>query len=255
MSSELTADLIVSLATPEDPQLTRDGNRVAWVASAYGQEGEHPERAIWVAPTDGSAMGRAFTAGTGEHTHPRWSPDGDTLAFLSDRTERGVLSLYAMPAHGGEARALVTRKRSIASFAWSPDGSKIAFVAPDEPTEDDKRRKTERDDADVRGERWQYARAWLLNIASGAVAGLPTGDMHVQELAWSPDGTQIAYLARPTPELDDQHQAAVFVMPANDGEPRRICDTVGGGGQIAWVNREYIGDVLVWIGPREATPQ
>jgi len=254
-TADLTADLIVALAAPDDPQLTQDGSYVAWVASGYGQEGDHPERAIWVAPTDGSQMGRQFTTGAGEDTHPRWAPDGDTLAFLSDRAERGVLSLYAMPARGGEGRTLARRKRSIADFAWSPDGTHIALIAPDEPTEDDERRKKERDDADMRGERWQYARLRLLDVASGAITDLPTGDVHVTACAWCPDGTRLAYLARPTPDLDDRHQTAVYTIGAIEGASRHLCNTVGGGDQIAWTTTDFVGDTLVWIGPREAMAQ
>lgn len=257
MSTELTAALIVSLAAPDDPQLTPDGSRVAWVAAAYGQEGDHAERTIWVAPTDGSAMGRQFTQGGGQDEHPRWSPDGSHLAFLSNRTERGTLSLWVMPATGGEARSLVTRrkKRGVAAFAWSPDGTRIACIAPDEATEEDERRERERDDADVRGERWRFARLHLVDVATGTVTPLPTGDVHVTECAWSPDGGRIAYLAQPTPELDDRLRGAVYTVAPSGGEPRHVCDTVGGGSQLAWTQFEAIGDALVWVGPHEPEPQ
>jgi len=45
------------------------------------------------------------------------------------------------------------------------------------------------------------------------------------------------------------------VIPASGGEPRHICNTVGGGSQLAWAVGGFVGDMLVWIGPREATPQ
>ncbi len=253
--TELTPELIVALAAPDDPQLSPDGGRVAWVAANYGQEGDHAERSIWVAPTDGGALGRRFAGGNGQDEHPRWSPDGSHLAFLSDRDKRGTLALYVISAGGGEARPLVQRKRGIAGFAWSPDGGCIAFIAPDEPTDDDERRERERDDADVRGARWQYARLWLADATTGAVTPLPTGDTHVTECAWSPDGAAVAYLAQPTPDLDDRLHTTVYTIAPDGGEPRHVCGTAGGASQLAWSTGEHGGETLVWVGPHEPEPQ
>lgn len=255
MSDQLTEDLIVSLAQPTDPRLTADGSRVAYVASCYGQEGDHPESTIWVAPTNGDAMVRPFTAGGGEDTHPRWSPDGQTLAFLSDRAEHGTLALYAIPARGGEPTCLHKRKRGIAAFAWSPDGARIVFAAPDDPTDEDERRERERDDADVYGERWQYHHLHILDRATGQVTTLPTGDIHVSDFAWSPDGTRIAYFARRTPELDEGRQTDLFVIEVAREKVSHVCRTVGGGHNLAWGTTEWVGEVLVYVGSYEQTPQ
>ena len=254
MPTPLTEDVIVSLAYPDDPQLSPDGSRVAYIAACYGQEDDHPEGTIWVAPTDGAAMTRQWTFGNGRDDTPRWSPDGRTLAFLSDRAKRGTKALYRMPASGGEAEKLVGRKESIESFAWSPDGTRVAFLAPDDPTDADERREKERDDADVDGERWAYHRLHILDLANSAVTVLPTGDMHVTECAWSPDGATIAYLAQPTPELDDRHKTAIFTISATRGEARHICETTGGS-NLAWGISEAIGDLLVFVSPLELTPQ
>ena len=50
MPTPLTEEMVVSLAYPDDPQLSPDGSRVAYVAACYGQEGDHLDGAIWVAP-------------------------------------------------------------------------------------------------------------------------------------------------------------------------------------------------------------
>src|SRR5688572_20639049 len=169
-------DLIVSLAAPTDPQLSPDGSRVAYVADPYGQDGDHPQGSIWIAPSDGSAPAQRLTGDEARNESPRWSPDGLTLAFLSDRTERGVKALYRIPVDGGEATLLHRRKKSVGVFAWSPDGMRIAFTALDEPTEEDERRERDRDDGAVYGKRWPNARLCILEIAGGSVTMLPTGD-------------------------------------------------------------------------------
>jgi len=82
---------------------------------------------------------------------PRWSPDGQQLAFLSDRDDQQ--QVYAMRANGGEASALTKGKRSVQNFAWSPDGKQIAFLAPDAKTEAEEKKEKDKDDAHVAEQR------------------------------------------------------------------------------------------------------
>ena len=215
------AELIVSLSYPEDPQISPDGTAVAYVATPYGRV-EHAEGDIWMASI-ASGPARQFTFGSGRDEQPRWSPDSQWLAFLSERLEPERRALYRIRRDGGEAELLVERKRSIERFAWSPDGNTIAFLAPDNPTDEDERRQRERDDGEVYGERWPVNRLHLLDLASRAVRTFATGDIHVTELAWSPDGSRIAYISRPTPELESGLQSRIAVIRVDDGaDPTEI---------------------------------
>src|SRR5688500_2267926 len=110
MATELTADLICTTWRPTEVRLSPDGSRVAWSAAPYGKAGEHAESGIWMAAVDGSAPPRRWTSG-GNDTHPRWSPDGTCLAFLSDRADRGTSGLYLLRVAGGEAEPVAVRKR------------------------------------------------------------------------------------------------------------------------------------------------
>jgi Tol biopolymer transport system component len=110
--SKLSAEMVVDLLVVSDPRVSPDGEFVAFVVVPMGRRGEHPEAAVWLAPTDSSAPARKLTAGTANDRAPRWSPDGCWLYFLSDRAERGKAQLYRLPAReGSEAEALT---------AWKP---------------------------------------------------------------------------------------------------------------------------------------
>ena len=245
-------ELIVSLPYPEDPRIAPDGTAVAYVATPYGRV-EHAEGDIWLASiAEGEA--RRFTSGAGRDEQPRWSPDSQWLAFLSERAEPGRRALYRMRRDGGEAESLVERKKSIERFAWSPDGGTIAFLAPDDPDDEDERRERERDDAQVYGECWPLNRLHLFDLASQETRTLPTGEMHVSEIAWSPDGSRISYVARPTPELEAGIHSRLFVISVADGaEPREIA--IEGG----WTPRDLTwganGTTLLFVGGHDPQPQ
>ncbi len=245
-------ELIVSLPYPEDPQIAPDGSAVAYVATPYGRI-EHAEGNIWLAPV-GDGEARQFTFGSGRDEQPRWSPDGQWLAFLSDRAEPGRRALYRIARDGGEAELLVERKRSIERFAWSPGGGPIAFLAPDEPTEEDERREKERDDAEVYGENWRFNRLHLFDLTSRETRTFATSDIHLTEIAWSPDGDRIAFVARPTPELESGLQTRIGLLPiTRDGEATIVAaNGVWSAHDLTWSSD---GNALLFVGGLESTPQ
>jgi dipeptidyl aminopeptidase/acylaminoacyl peptidase len=224
--TELTAELIADQVTPAEPQLSPSGRQVAYTVASVSKAEEHGTSAIWLADVDGSRPPHRFTAGTAADRRPRWSPDGTQIAFLSDRAARGIAQLYVIDVDGGEARAVTPtkNKRPVLAFSWSPDGNRIAFTSVDEPTEEDKRRDKERDDVHVYGQRWKYARLRLVDLATGAITTMVSGERHVAALAWSPRGAELAYIAWQTPALDaSEREIAIERVAAGGGEPRSIC--------------------------------
>jgi dipeptidyl aminopeptidase/acylaminoacyl peptidase len=129
-----------------DPRLSPDGRLVAFTVQVATSKHDGYRHAVWAVPTDGSAEARQLTIGAKHDRHPRFSPDGRTLAFLSDRRlaveeptgdreERGereeredAVQVHLLPLDGGEARRLTDLPRGVESFAWSPDGTRLVVV-------------------------------------------------------------------------------------------------------------------------------
>lgn len=153
---ELTAELVVEGAGPSQPAVSPDGCWVAYVVAPVGREGERYMCALWMAAADGSSPPWKLTAGTAADSDPRWAPDSASVFFLSDRT--GSRQLHRVRVGGGEAEVLTDWRGEIYD-AWPlADARLVAVVATDEPTEEDKRRRAERDDAFV----------WDSSCAAGA---------------------------------------------------------------------------------------
>ena len=198
---ELTAELVVDGAVPSQPVISPDGCWVAYVVAAVGRRAERRSCALWVAAADGGSPPGKLTAGMAADFGPRWAPDSSSVFFLSDRT--GSPQLHRISLGGGEAEVLTDWHGEI-SDAWPlADGRLVAVVATDEPTEEDKRRRAERDDAIVGGEQLRRGRLRVLDLATGelrTVDGL--GSRHVVELAPRPQGGALAVISWASPEED-----------------------------------------------------
>ena len=108
----LTIDDILALDTIADVQISPNGRHVAYTVAKGWTEPEQKVVAstIWLADVDGEPAPRPFTSGPHADSLPRWSPDGQRLAFLSDRAQRGVQQIFLIPVAGGEARCLTDVK-------------------------------------------------------------------------------------------------------------------------------------------------
>src|SRR5690242_5153290 len=118
----LTLDDIFALDEITDAQISPDGATVAFVVGKPYTEGERKLGAasVWMVPANGSAPARRFTTGPRNDSHPRWSPDGATLALLSDREKADTPQIYLVRLDGGEARRLTDLKGGVSDFLWSP---------------------------------------------------------------------------------------------------------------------------------------
>lgn len=103
------------------PQISADGQRVAYVQYRADARRDVYECAVWVVTV---ATQRQICLGTG--SAPRWSPDGSRLAFL--RYDGSVQQIFLWDAGSGEVSRLTHERESCSGIAWSPDGSQIACV-------------------------------------------------------------------------------------------------------------------------------
>ncbi len=135
----MTAEDLYDFRFLADAQLSPDGERVAFAVRTVAPERDGYRSAIWLVPFDGSREAVRFTSGAGQDTQPRWSPDGRSLAFLSDRAapeksdgnERKPKNVFVLSLDGGEARQLTPFVDDCGDIAWSPDGRRIAFTVKD----------------------------------------------------------------------------------------------------------------------------
>jgi Tol biopolymer transport system component len=100
----------------DDPAISPAGDRVAFVK----------DRRIWIATLDGSTPAEQAFFARGSSTSPTWSPDGRTLAFVSDRDDHSFIGLFVDATQPIRYIAASTSRDT--TPAWSADGRQIAFV-------------------------------------------------------------------------------------------------------------------------------
>ena len=259
MSRPLRPDDLYDLRIATDPRLSPDGRTIAFTVQVSAPRRDGYRHAVWLVAADGSGPARQATIGAKHDRHPRFSPDGSSLAFISDRrltTEElpGATDdredgdqVYLLPLDGGEARRVTDLPRGVTGFAWSPDGRRLAVLSASRGAtrEEDARRRGTGRKPDPKGpppSDYRYAdklgyqfngagyivgrepELWVVDVADGAARRLTTAQTTVNGPAWSPDGTRIAFSTDRRPDRDQMWHEQVYVVDAQDGRETRITD-------------------------------
>ena len=224
-------DDLYRLRIPIGVRLSPDGRSVVTALKTVAPGFDGYRHALWLVPTDGGEP-RQLTIGAKNDWHARFSPDGRTIAFLSDRRtvveeepERSsvkdredALQVYLLPVDGGEARRLTDLPRGVSDVEWSPDGSQLVVVSASHAADFKEDRKVrglakssepgspppsdyrfvDRLDYMLNGEGFTYDQIdhlWLVDATTGEATRLTDGPTAEHTPAWSPDGTRIAFSA------------------------------------------------------------
>jgi dipeptidyl aminopeptidase/acylaminoacyl peptidase len=96
-----------------------------WIAYNADFEGDE-DYDIFVIRGDGRGRPKKLTDGVADNEHPDFSPDGQRVAFVSTR-KKDMENLYIVSSRGGPLKRLTNEELPVRDFAWSPDGTRIAY--------------------------------------------------------------------------------------------------------------------------------
>ncbi len=109
-----------------DPQFSPDGKKIAFVVTESFLEKGKTNSEIYVMDADGSNL-RKLTDNPAADNHPRWSPDGKWIMFVSTRTHGG--QAWLVSPDGGDARQLTEISTGVDDPNWTPDGKAIVYTS------------------------------------------------------------------------------------------------------------------------------
>lgn len=245
----LTIEDLYRIKSVGDPHYSPDGRLVAFTVTAYNLEKGTSNSDIWVMNADGSAS-KQLTHDESADYHPRWSPDGASLLFVSTR-EDGA-QVWTIPIDGGEAVKVTDFSMGVSDPRWLPDGKRILFYTEVFPgcgadSDCNEKLQDDMDDGpchahiadDLMYRHWTFWKdgkrfhTILYDPDTREYTDLTPGDMDAPSFLTggghagfdlSPDGTELCVAANADPNEWETTNKDLWLIPTNGGEPRNITD-------------------------------
>jgi len=198
--------------------ISPDGKRLAWI------EGTKEGAEIRVAPLGELVKYERVTAATKPDQHCRegqitWSPDAKSLVFFSDCANSGQADLY-VARQGNPARRLTELKGYVEAPAFSPDGTRVAFLDVEGATRPSGALAAMKPPSGVIGEGSAEIERVALVRVDAAKPETPEwvtpANLHVYEFDWRPDGHGLAYVAADPPGENNWWVAKLYTQELGD---------------------------------------
>jgi dipeptidyl aminopeptidase/acylaminoacyl peptidase len=247
----ITFDDLIRMHRVSEAQVSPDGKWVAYTVTTPDMEANRNASNLWMVATSGGAEMQLTQSG--HDSSPVWSPDGETIAFLSSRS--GTSQAYFLSMEGGEAQEFTHLSTGADLVKWSPDGKTIAFTSSVYPDcKDDacnSARDAEKEKNKVKAHVYEQLlyRHWThwfegkrshlfaapvdgsatpRDLTAGANYDVPPDERSGPgDINFSPDSKEICFTAVTEKVEAISTNGDLFLVPVAGGEPKRITTNPG----------------------------
>src|SRR5467141_2957463 len=235
----ITIDDFFQIRDVAQPELSPDGQWVAYSVRTRILKDDKNEQRLWMISTHGGDA-IPLTAEGVSSSHPRWSPDGKFISFLSARND-AKNQVWLLDRRGGEAQRLTDVAQGVNDFEWSPDSTRLVLILQDpKPGDAEAAEAAKEKDKDKPTpkpktpppfviDRLQFKQdtvgyldrrrthLYVFDVASKKLTQITSGDFDDEDPAWSPDGKSLAFSSnRSKPDPDRNFNADIWTVAADN---------------------------------------
>ena len=228
-----------------EPQISPDGKMIAFVVTENFLARGKSNQEVYVMNSDGSGV-KDLTNNPSADNHPRWSPDGRSLLFISTR-ENGPQA-WVIPPEGGTPERLTDFSAGVGDAEWAPDGHHLIFstdIFPDCGADDacNKLSDSTMTNGPLQAHMadhllYRHWTAWkdgkkthtfIYDISARRYTDLTPGDHDAPAweqggtgFAYSPDGLEVCYVSDHSASEAETNNKDLWIVPSGGGEARNI---------------------------------